>query len=471
LTVILQFAEGRELHAQQLRIASVHRHAALIRSGHERDNTTLYRLHIRSEKIQQNLRLLHGFTPGSCSRLRRHGQQAATLGTGAFLQSQLENNMPFQDVNNGLYNALTQGLGLSKNSFALLQPNNPVLDTNTLWNHYFNLIPPSSLVFNNTLSSGAQFFDNYSALNSALQSTAESSWETKVSQAIRDEFIDYLSTRATPPSVSQMPAIFRNWALIKHPSVANTGASALAASLLDPVAAGQFRLMAYQGDPLAEPPVAARQPDWDETFSQMKTLLQAAPARAFNYQKNDQSTDVSKTWSGGRSSAFFGLWGGGNASSSQSVTFAQNNFSVDASFKHVLQFAPVPGAWFSSATLATAYHNKNKAPWVPTNPVNWTTSFDPNTGNLARFLVNLIVVDTMNVTVKSLAKFSHDDQVVINTQSGGGLWPFYTSSSAHGASTSHSFDANGQMTVRISSLPGVPVILGCNVLSAEKYIT
>ncbi len=379
--------------------------------------------------------------------------------------------MPFQDVNNGLYNAITQGLGLSKASFVLLQPNSPVLDNDALWNHYFNLIPPESLVFNNVLSTGSQFFDNYSALNSALISPAESSWEKKVSQEIRDEFVDYLSTRSTVPSVSQYPAIFRNWALIKHPSVANVGASTLAASLLDPVANGQFRLLAYQGDPLAEPPVPARQPDWDQNFAKLKQLLNVAPSRSFNYKNSTVSKDVSTTWSGGKSSGFFGLWGGGNASSSQSVTFSQSDFSVDASFKHVLQFGPVPGQWYSSATLAIAFNNKNKSPWIPNNPITWDTAFDPLNGNLARFLVNLVVVDTMNVTVKSFAKFSHDDQVTIDRNAGGGLWPFYTSSSASGASTSHSFDTDGQLTVKITSQPGVPIVLGANVLRVGQYIT
>src|SRR6478609_3006584 len=183
--------------------------------------------------------------------------------------------MPFIDVNNGLYNAITKGLGLSPASFALLQPNNPVLDNNALWNHYFNLVPPSSLVFNNVLSTGAQFFDNYSAMNSALESSAEKTYETKVPQAIRDEFENFIMARPTPPSLSQLPALFRNWAFLKHPSIANAGASALAAAILDPVAAGQLRLMPYQGDPAAEPPIPPRQPDWDEDFNKMKQQLSA----------------------------------------------------------------------------------------------------------------------------------------------------------------------------------------------------
>lgn len=118
-----------------------------------------------------------------------------------------------------------------------------------------------------------------------------------------------------------------------------------------------------------------------------------------------------------------------------------------------------------------AFHNKNKAPWISGNPITWDTSFNDNYGNLARFLVDLVIVDTMSITVKSKAIFKHDDQVIIDRNTGGGFWPFYTSSSNIGVSTSHKFDDTGQMTVTISSLPGVPIVIGGNVLRINQYIT
>jgi len=379
--------------------------------------------------------------------------------------------MPFQDVNAGLYNQMVAGLGQSPQSFVLVQPCNPVLDNNALWNHYFNLIPPVSFVFNHVLSSGSQFFDNYSALNSALQSAAEKTYENKIPQAIRDEFEDFILNRATIPSLSQYPALFRNWAFLKHPSIANAGASALAAAILDPITAAQLRLMPYQGDPAADPPIAPKQPDWDEDFIKLKAQLASGVQRSFSYSQSTVSKDVSKSWSHGHSLAFFGLWGGSNSSSSQSVTFSESDFSVNASFKHVITFSPVPGPWFSSAALSIALHNKNKAPWLSGNIVTWDTAFNPASGNLARFLINLVVVDTMVVTVKSFAVFSHDDQVHINNNSGGGLWPFYTSSGGSSAATHFSFDNSGHLNLTITSLPGVPIVLGANVLPVEQYAT
>ncbi len=378
--------------------------------------------------------------------------------------------MSFQDVNNGLYNEMVSGLGQSKGSFVLLQPCNPVLDNNALWNHYFNLIPPVSLVFNNVLSSGAQFFDNYGGVCSALLSNAANNLGKVVPQAVQTAFTNFILSRPTPPPITQYPSLFRNWAFLTNPSLANAGASAYAAALLDPVLAMQTARNAYLADNSVTPPIAAKPPDWDENFTSLKAQLAVGVSRSFSYSQSKASLDVSQTWTHGGSSGFFGLFGGSSSTSSQSVTFSKSDFSVSASFKHVIAFSPVPGAWFSSAGLALAFNNKNKAPWVP-GPVTWSTAFDPATGNLARFLVNLVVVDTMNVKVTSQAIFSQNDQTVIHTNSGGGLWPFYTSNSGSGAATTFSFDSQGHMTVQITSLPGVPIVLGANVLPVNQYIT
>ncbi len=45
--------------------------------------------------------------------------------------------MPFQDVNNVLYNVIADKFGLKTSSFILFQPGNPVNDTEELWNQGF----------------------------------------------------------------------------------------------------------------------------------------------------------------------------------------------------------------------------------------------------------------------------------------------------------------------------------------------
>jgi hypothetical protein len=379
--------------------------------------------------------------------------------------------MPFQDVNNGFYNALVESLGLSRQHFALLQPASPVLTTTNLWNHYFNLIPPEADFIDLVLSAGSQYFDNYKALWSALESSAESEYAKRVPQNIRDEFDDYLLNRPNPPSLSQLPALFRNWAFLKHPTYANAGATALANALLDPIASGALRLVPYLGDPSADPPVPDRQPDWDEDIDSLKAQLTAAPSRSISYRQSSISTDLTDTWAHGETNVFFGVYRSDSNTSHTSTVFSQNEISLSGSFGHVMAFSPVPGSWFSSAGTELAYADKGTSPpWVQGAIKNWTNTFDPQAGSLARFIASLVVVDTMNITFRSLAEFTVDDRTRITENSGGGLWPFYNTSSDSGTRTQFSFSDGGQMTVTISSLPGVPIVIGANIFSAQDYL-
>lgn len=380
--------------------------------------------------------------------------------------------MPFQDdVNHRFYNALVDSLGLSRQHFAIFQPASPVLTTVNLWNHYFNLIPPEDTFIDLVLSAGSQYFDNYKALWSSLGSSAESQYESKVPQDIRDEFEAFLEAKANPPSLSQFPALFRNWAFLRHPKYANIGATALGNALLDPIASGVLRLVPYLGQPEADPPIPDRQPDWDEDIDSLKAQLAAAPSRSFAYKSSQTSSDVTDTWAHGKTNVFFGVYRSDSNTSHTSNVFSQNEIDLNGSFGHVFTFSPVPGSWFSSAGTKIAYDDKDtNPPWNPTGAKNWTSTFDPDAGSLARFIASLVVVDTMNLTFHSTATFTVDDQTKITQNSGGGLWPFYNTSSDSGVSTQHHFDDSGEMTVTITSLPGVPVVIGANIFLAQDYL-
>jgi hypothetical protein len=55
--------------------------------------------------------------------------------------------MAFVTIRNGLYNAVAEGLGQNRDSFALLQPAQPILNQQALW-QLFNILPPESLTHN-----------------------------------------------------------------------------------------------------------------------------------------------------------------------------------------------------------------------------------------------------------------------------------------------------------------------------------
>src|SRR6516225_9642259 len=368
----------------------------------------------------------------------------------------------FLDLQNGFYNALSQGLGFPPGSaFQMSQPSPPVLNQTQLWN-YFNLIPPFSLT--NFISSGGnQFFDDYKGLLSALTG-APNTFEQDVGAACNAAWNAYVGTLPLTVTINQFPAIFQRWALTHgYTSVANKGANDLAQMILDPITAAQLAILQYLG-------TAPTPPNWDQGYDAFTGQLNSAPSRAFNVSSSTMNSNVSNTWCKGSQSAFFGLWSNSSSSSSQSVTFAASGVTLTASFQHVTQFTAVPGQWYSSSATGDAFSHESGPPWVSASSINWQNTFSPTNGNMARFASNIIVISGMFIRVESVATFSQADQTAIHNNSSAGMWPFYSSNSDSGTTTSAAFNNNGNMIVVISSTPGIPIVIGVDVVPIEKYV-
>lgn len=369
----------------------------------------------------------------------------------------------FVDLQAGFYNALSQGLGFSPNDpFQVIQPSPPLVGGETadqdVW-AYLNDIPPRSLTMNTALSGGNQFLADYQAVMSALLA-APNTFES----TIGPQCFQAYQAALKGGDVKTGAMNFRNWALYNGTcsAVAVSGASALAAAMLDPVFAAQMNVTPYK--PAGVDPV-----DFSQGYAKLKQLLKVAPSRSFTVKTSSWDTNVSHTWSQGSNSGFFGLWGGSSSQSSLSEKFASSGVGLEARFNNVLVFAPTPGDWYTSSALGLAYNNRDKAPWDPAKPINWTNTFGPS-GNMQRFMANLVVVSGMTIIVTSAASYTSVEQTEIRNNSGAGLWPFYCTNSSGGSSTDVSFNAAGNMVVKIASKSGIPVVIGGTVLSAGQYL-
>ncbi|HEU4326469.1 MAG TPA: hypothetical protein VFS21_25230 [Roseiflexaceae bacterium] len=371
----------------------------------------------------------------------------------------------FVDLQNAFYNALAQALGFSPSDpFQVIQPSTPLATgaqaDQLLWN-YFNMIPPYSLTQNTILSGGNQFLADYQGVMSALQAQPNN-FQSTIGPTC---FAAYEAAIENGQVVAGDPMAFRNWALVNGScsKVAVSGASALAAAMIDPIFAAQMNVLAYK-------PAGKKNVDFVPGFASLMEQLNNAPSRTIPLIGTSQwNWDVSQTWANSSSGAFFGLWGGSSSSSDISQKFASSGVTLNASFGNVLQFAATPGDWYSSAALGMAFNNPNESPWVTGNPITWDTTFGSN-GNMQRFLTNLVVVQDMNVTVTSQATWSASEQQTIQNNQQYGFWPFYSSSSNSGTSTNVGFNSSGNMTVQITSKPGVAVAVGCTVLPASVYL-
>jgi hypothetical protein len=373
----------------------------------------------------------------------------------------------FLDLQNGFYNALSQGLGLPPGSpFQIVQPSPPLVpgpnQDLAVWN-YFNLIPTASLT-NYIQSGGNQFFSDYSGLLSALTG-APNTFQQDVGPACFAAWNAYANTLPLTVTLNMLPAIFQRWATLNgYISVANKGATDLAQMVLDPITAAQLAISPYSGTS------PTNLPNWDAGYSALTQLLAVAPSRSFNFGSSSMNSSVSNTWCNGSQSAFFGLWSNSSHSSSQSQTFAASGVNVTATFQHVTPFTAVPGAWYSSSAMADAFSHESGPPWISGSSISWNNTFSSTTGNMARFASNIIVVSGTYIKVESAATFSQADQTAISNNSSAGMWPFYSSNSDSGTNTSTSFNNNGNMTVIITSTPGVPIVIGVDVVPVSTYV-
>ncbi|MFC5472505.1 hypothetical protein [Paraherbaspirillum soli] len=375
----------------------------------------------------------------------------------------MANPKNFVDLQRGFYNALSQGLGYSPSDpFQVIQPSPPLTGGDQadelLWN-YLNNLPMDSLTQNMQLSPGNQFLANYQGVMSALKA-APNTFVSTVGKPCADAFDKAIKDGDAKPS----PMGFRNWAMFGEWSpVAVSGASALAAALLDPVFAAQMNVLPYK--PVGSEPVV-----FSTGYKTMMTLLKKAPSRSFKVSASDWNSDVSKTWASNSSSGFFGLWGGSSSSSTLSEKFASSGVSLQAHFQNVLPFMATPGDWYSSSAFGLAFNSPGRAPWDPEKPINWDKTFGKPDGNMQRFATTLLIAHKMDITVQSQATYSELEQSEIKRNEGSGLWPFYSSGSGSGSSTSASFNAAGNMVVKITSPLNVAVVIGGIVAPAAQYL-
>jgi hypothetical protein len=374
----------------------------------------------------------------------------------------------FLDLQDGWYNGFLQGMGQSQDSFQIIQPAPPIASGTaanaTFW-AYYNNIPPLSLTQQFMASGGNQFYNDYRALMSALVPSRSVDVEGDIGAANYTKWQMYVLGLATPPTMNQLPTLFRNWAMIFAPDVANIGSSDYAAILLDPIATAQNELTLIYTDINGLP----RPFNWSLSYGDMVTQLNASPSRQFSFDSSTMNSDVSTSWSKGSNSGFFGLWGGSSSTSSISQLFASSRVTVSASFDNVLVYTNTPGLWYYSSAMGLAFANKTGNPWSPKSSINWENTFGSN-GNMQRFASNIIIASGMSVTVTSDATFSTMDQQTITSSGHAGFWPFYSGGGSSSSTNTATFDEQGHMTITTSSIRGIPVVLGVNVLPVSQFV-
>jgi hypothetical protein len=372
------------------------------------------------------------------------------------------------NLQNQWYNGLIQGLGVSPTSFQVIQPSPPLITTGVpatdnanLWN-YFNQIPPLSLTNNLTLSGGDNFFQDYSGVMSQMTPANNINVKVDIGAEAWKSWTAYLTSVKPTPTMSQFSTLFLTWATGLYPDVAGIGAADYAAIALNPITSAQNELLAAYPQ--------GTQADYSGTYAQMVMQLRNAPTVSFTFDSNTASGDVHSTWSSGSNSNFFGLFGSSSSSSSTLFEqFSSAQVTVSAAFEHVMLLTTVPGAWYNSAAMNTAWSSAASPPWRHDPQPSWPTTFSAD-GSMQRFLTSLVVASGMTIKVHSAAQYSSTQQSTIESGGSSGFWPFYSANGGSSSSSKATFNHDQSMDILITSAANVPVVLGGTVLPVGQYV-
>jgi len=360
------------------------------------------------------------------------------------------------------YNAVVAGLRLDAGTFQLIQPNTPVGATSdTLW-AYYNSIPPASLLSNFQLNGLNRLYDDYQAVVNMLISQTGDALRIDLGDSYQ-AWMNYVGALNPAPAPNDLPNIFFSWATIHAPGVASKGRNDIEAILDDPIALAQQAVINRSG-------FINGVPNFGATIQDLRNAVQSAPAASFSFDSLTQSSDTSTTWA---KAAVGGFWDFFEAEGSSEWDKTQSkaasaHLTIAVSLDHALTFPAAPGAWYSSAALTAAYATRDNTMWRSGTP-NWNTAFGP-TGNLQRFLTELIVVDGIDLTMTSQADYDTSEQEEIKAQAQAGFFPFFCAEASGGFSSNVTFDGSGTMTVTGSSPAGNPVVLGAVVSPASALL-
>lgn len=392
--------------------------------------------------------------------------------TGKTLGSAADQAM--QTLNAQWYNTMAAGLNLSAQTFQIYQSNVLLGNTSTdLW-AIFDAIPPLSITHQAEPSQINRFSDNYGGVINTVLPASAVQWKITMGDSYADwvaYLADYRKSKPQPPI--DMLAVFRDWVQpnIPDPAIAQRAITQYSQILHGVVATAQSRFIGA-GEVYA----------YNKSIDDLRGLVRQAPSGQYTFNSGTASSDLSHTWAQSTGGGGFGfLWGGGGSSSRDSITnkFSTSNVLIDVSFSHVLALTAGPlmtstfvgnktyPGWFSSEALEYAYQNKSNDVWPVDGAATWESTFGDN-GNLKRFATSIVVADEITMTMMSAATYSSDEREAIRSESGGGFWPFYNTRSSGGSDTTVTFNDQGNMTVKVKSPAGSPMILGVNVLPIEK---
>jgi hypothetical protein len=127
-----------------------------------------------------------------------------------------------------------------------------------------------------------------------------------------------------------------------------------------------------------------------------------------------------------------------------------------------------PGSWYSSGEVTRAWNgNGNGAIWdAAAASGGWKSFFDPNSGSLARYVSQLVLISDYQLTVTVQGQFTQSDLNLVRNSAIRGAWPLFSSAEAPTQNVSYQLNPDSTMSVVHQLDPGKIQIWGVSVQRA-----
>lgn len=386
------------------------------------------------------------------------------------------------NLNKMWYNAVADGLGVSKDQFQLIQGETSLgNDQQKIW-AMFDAIPPASAnnYFNpakhNSLAQayGAVINNLYPQKDDSLPKMLKIKYPKWIAYKSDQKNLSALTENEKKDYKTTILALFKNWAIMNLDSDEYDAAVTLM---------GQRDIVTVAIDQWNSSNSSNTGYAYTAGVTELEDAINKGKSKTVELNTKTASNDASHSWAKGNVSGAYRFFSADAKGHWDKFTqdIEKNGINMKVTFKKVgkLEAGPYGSSsistdlvdykpWWNSEALKVAKDNNNNKVWKYTAPT-WENTFGPE-GNIRWLTTALIVVDGVEITMTSAALITKDERQEVDASMDAGYWPFFQAKAEGGWSHNTEFNDDGTFTVTSSSKEGNPTVIGVLVSPIEKVL-
>jgi hypothetical protein len=378
-----------------------------------------------------------------------------------------------QELNQGWRNYICDAMKLNRDTFQLAQGSLGLqtADSSGLFLMADAVPPATSVGYYDATSMNKRSSNYLGLLDALLPETAANGLQT----ALGDGYASWIAWKtANPPQAGETAlTYFQRFELsstLDQGALTRGEAAILAAKNSALIRAWTaYNNPAFQTTFSTSTGTSYTLPTYTTTISNAISQINQGGSLTIDFDSSSMDTSSSSTFIEGSADGFFDIFSGGASGSfsKQSSMAAASKFTISGTINRYATLPSSAGSWYSSDEVIRAFNAKNDmSVWDPNASAGGWDNFFGDTGGLARYVSQLVLVSDYSITVTSHADYSQDDFQQIQAQASGGIWPFFSASGSGTQTTSSALNSDSTLSVTQTLQKGLIQIWGVTVQPA-----